>query len=550
MDRGKNGLNAVLPVFLFFVFAVILTWPLLLYSRTCLPIGTERTTTIPLFGLWSLLWDADRAGHLFQGYWDAPIFYPTRGTFAFCETMLPQGLFLAAGLILSGDPLPVYNLMLLVCLSLNGLAAFSLSRVLGVSGLPAMLTGLFAVALPYAATELGVCQLIVLFPVFYFFARLYQFSRQPELKQALLMGLWAAILALCCSYYGLFLSVFAVLGAVCFFNRKMISGRAVFYLLAGIGLAVLLTLPVLLPQYLITSRFSHGSAIFHMNSCRPADYLALSPLFRGAGAMPWLGSRDAVRPMYPGTGLLLLALGGLWFGRNRAPRWVLFCALGAVLAMILSMAGNIEIAGRNLLELLQQFYPGFKQLRNAFRFGGFVQIFLVGLIGFTLEKIYHLKENRGKLLLPLIMLLSILEVLPVTQIRPVPDDSFSAAWSDFLKTQPAGPALMLPMAAEDLRVDYNYLPIVVGMIHALDHGKPLVNGMSTFRPAGYLEVKEKMKRFPDPASLACLRDIGVAYLIIDKNILNDGLSGQLAGMPDFQLLYADGMKSIYRLISD
>ena len=532
---------------LYFVFAVIITWPLLSQIASFIPIGTERTTTIPLFGLWSLLWNARQVADLFQNYWNAPIFYPAAGTFAFSETMLPQGLAFALGLFITGQPLLVYNLMLLCCLGLNGLAAFSLLRRVDVSRFPAVVTGFFAVALPYSANEMGVCQLIVLFPIFYFFSYFYAFSRRPGLKNGLMMGLWAGVLSLSCSYYGLFLSFFALLGAACLFGHTVISFRSLLFLGCGIGLAALTVMPVLIPQLMITSGFTHGAAATHLQSCRPADYLALTPVIFGAHFIPWLVEGGAFHPMYPGTGLLVLGFAGIWLGREKSPRWVLFCALGVVLAMILSMAGNIEWGGWNLLNALKGFYPGFKQLRNAFRFGVFVQIFLVCLAGFTLERVYRSRNNRGALLILLVFLVSIVEVLPVTQLRPVPANTFSAAWSDFLARQPDGPAVMIPMAREDEKVDFNYLPIVVGMIHALDNEKPLVNGLSSFRPPAYLKLKEKMQHFPDRSGLSGLCDLGVVYLVVDNHFLSAGTSSVLSSQPQLALLYTDDVKSIYRL---
>ncbi len=538
------------PFFLFpvyFIFAIILTWPLLANISTVIPIGTERTTTIPLFGLWTLLWNAQQVPDLFQHYWNAPIFYPVEGTFAFSETMLPQGIVFAAGVFLINDPLRVYNLMLLCCLALNGMAAFSLLRRTGTSDFPAVIAGLFVVALPYSAYEMGVCQLIVLFPIFYFFSYFYQFSRKPTFKNALLMGLWGALLSLSCSYYGLFLSFFAVLGAACLFNRTVFTFRPLFYLVCGVCLAALAVKPVLFTQLKITSGFTHGASVTHLQSCRPADYLALAPILFGAHFLPWLGGSRALHPMYPGTGLLVLAVAGIWLGRDKAPRWVLFCTLGVVLAMILSMAGNIEIAGWNLMNFLKGFLPGFKQLRNAFRFGVFVQIFLVGLAGFSLEWIYRSSRGRGPLLLMLIFLLSVVEVLPLTRLRPLPESTFSADWSDFLAKQPDGSAVMIPMAEENERVDYNYLPIVVGMIHALDHGKPLLNGFSSFRPPEYLALKETIKHFPAPPGPGYLCERGVDYLIVDKSFLTAEIVSDLNQRPQFDLLFADDKMSVYRL---
>jgi hypothetical protein len=80
---GASGLYAAL--------AIVLTWPLALRLTTHLPIGAESSPTVPLFNLWTLRWNAERLAEGYRGYWDAPIFHPTTGAFAFSE---PQPLTL------------------------------------------------------------------------------------------------------------------------------------------------------------------------------------------------------------------------------------------------------------------------------------------------------------------------------------------------------------------------------------------------------------------------------------------------------------------------
>src|SRR4051794_35687787 len=75
----------------YLALAIWATWPLAGWTEpdpksplarrafnftTALPQGTESVATVPLFNLWTIWWNADRARHGFHGYWDAPIFYP------------------------------------------------------------------------------------------------------------------------------------------------------------------------------------------------------------------------------------------------------------------------------------------------------------------------------------------------------------------------------------------------------------------------------------------------------------------------------------------
>src|SRR5258708_1206453 len=59
------------------------TWPLLRNPATTLPLGPSQVATVPLFNLWTIWWNADRLRHGLKEYWEAPIFYPERDTFAF-----------------------------------------------------------------------------------------------------------------------------------------------------------------------------------------------------------------------------------------------------------------------------------------------------------------------------------------------------------------------------------------------------------------------------------------------------------------------------------
>src|SRR5438128_12144836 len=75
--------------------SVTATWPLAANMTAAIPLGTELNATVPLTSLWTLWWNADRVAHLWVGYWNAPIFHPIKGTFAFSETMWLLGAVLS-----------------------------------------------------------------------------------------------------------------------------------------------------------------------------------------------------------------------------------------------------------------------------------------------------------------------------------------------------------------------------------------------------------------------------------------------------------------------
>lgn len=76
------------PAALFTVMATAVTWPTIRFLNSAIPLGSESVPTVPLFNLWTMSWNVNRLLHGYQGYWNASIFYPVSGTFAFSDPQL------------------------------------------------------------------------------------------------------------------------------------------------------------------------------------------------------------------------------------------------------------------------------------------------------------------------------------------------------------------------------------------------------------------------------------------------------------------------------
>ena len=99
--------------------AVATTFPLVAHLGDRIAIGREPAATVPFFNLWSLPWTAQRLPHLLHGWWDAPIFWPARGTYANSELQPLTGLAFALLRPLIG-PVAAYGVILLLALVANG----------------------------------------------------------------------------------------------------------------------------------------------------------------------------------------------------------------------------------------------------------------------------------------------------------------------------------------------------------------------------------------------------------------------------------------------
>ena len=181
---------AVAELAAFLVLAVFATWPLACHIRSNLAKGTEPVATVPLFTAWTVWWNADQTATVLQrgfrhaqhdlleseqGYWDAPIFYPTRRTFAFSEPM-PTTIVVAPIVWVTGNPVLAHNVFLVLALSLNGWSTFLLLRRLRMRWLASAIGGAMVELLPLVHSELGVLQLVPLCGIIWTVHALYLFG--------------------------------------------------------------------------------------------------------------------------------------------------------------------------------------------------------------------------------------------------------------------------------------------------------------------------------------------------------------------------------------
>ena len=233
---------------LFAVLALVLTWPLARNLSQAIPFGSEPNATVPLASLWALWWNSDRVLHLYQGYWDAPIFHPTAGAFGLTEFLPLVGLLAAPLWWFSDNPTLAYNLALLSALVVNGWMASRLLSALGLALLPALAGGAMVELLPFIAQELGVLPLVPLGGILWTLLAFVRLEREPRVKHGLTLGLAFAVTYLLCAQYALFLSLVLILCGGFLAHRRLRERRFWTAVGAGGGLCVVLLLPALSGQ--------------------------------------------------------------------------------------------------------------------------------------------------------------------------------------------------------------------------------------------------------------------------------------------------------------
>lgn len=507
---------------LFIVSAVTLTCPLGRHLFSHIPKGDEPVGTVPFFNLWTLQWNIDQLQQGYPRYWDAPIFSPDRGTFAFSETQPLSGLLAAPLWLGLQSPAAGYNALVLLFLTLNGWFAYWLLRHWRVSGLSAFLAGLVTQALPFVTQELGVLQLIAVFGLLWSLLFMSLFLKQtawdrPAWRTGFGLALGTPVTFFTCSYYGLCSVFFLPLAFMFQFQKKHLQLKALAQLLAIGVIMVLLSGPFLWTQHQHLRRhgFSRSVQTIENNSARLADYGKVLDHNLLYGRLLGLESGQGQR-LFPGYGLAVIAMLGLWGGQQqRLKRYLL---MAAVLAFGLSLGLRLDIGGFVPYDWIRLHVPGFGQLRSPFRFAALVQVHLVLLAGFGLHNLGRWFFPYRSLVLPAVTVLVVGEALALPlPLQPVPPQPEHIPWQTWLDDrEPAARIVILPFAASNRVADFEQT--TRWMLANRHFQGEMLNGYSGFFPQDHGQVREAMLQFPTPAGIDLLREKGIDFVLVFHNL--------------------------------
>lgn len=481
--------------------------------------GTEEVGTVPLFNLWTLWWNGDRLHNLYQGYWNAPIFHPLEGAFAFSEPQPLTGLLAAFFEGLTGSPVLAYNAIVVFGLTLNGWTACRLLSAVGLGWLPALAGGAMVEYLPFVQQELGVLQLVSLFGILATLHALVRLSQRPSAGRGALLGVAFSVTALMCGYYALSLSVLLLFG-VGWLLAGRLTEQDTWY---ALGLALLVSLVLLLPIVPQQLRIMDSYGL-ERSSSTMQRFSATWEHYRYA---PWpqlvpapgveTASRPGARAFWPGTVKVCLALVGLVWGLSHGPRrWTAFCVTVLVVAFFLSLGPGS--GGLSLHGVLSALYPGFSQLRSPFRFAVFVQLAVALLAAGALDAVWVSRRwpalGRGSLVLCLVILATF-EIRSARQaLLPIPSLEVRLPWIEWVESRTPPDAVLAFLPFPKGRSSRDYLETVLWMFWQMRHGRPMVNGYSGFFPRPFRELKAVLEDFPQGGSLEMLAQRGVRYCVI------------------------------------
>ncbi|MEZ5179194.1 MAG: hypothetical protein R2746_13220 [Acidimicrobiales bacterium] len=489
-----------------------------------LPLGTEPVATVPRFNLWTLSWTADRLPHGLAGWWDAPIFWPTTGTFAFSEPQPLTGLAFALARPLVGAA-GAYTAVLVATVALNGLAGAALARRLGADRAPAFLAGVLAQALPFAMEQLGVLQLLAVWPLLAATAALLAWAEEPRRRHAVAFGLALAAAVGTCGYYALLYGGIVAVAIPLLADGTWRAGwrrRAAGAAVAAVVL-VLLTGPVAIGQQRRLAGHRWSDATIWAGSAPPSAWLP--------GGERW-----------PGWPLVVLAAAGLVVARrHRTTRFLGALAVAAVLA---SLGTRLSVLGVRPWGVLVDHVAAVARLRSPYRAAVLAELALVGLAVPALQALWHRRGRLGRAGAGVGVALAVLAASPGAGrlVEPAPEPGGWAAWLE--DHGGSAPVAFLPFASGRRAADFE--DTTVRMLQALPTGHPMVNGYSGFFPDDHDDLRRQLRSFPDERSVAALQARDVHYVVVASSTY-DRIDERIARELGFTEVMADDDAHLLRM---
>ncbi len=369
--RWIEGLTVVAG---FAALAVVCTWPLAAQIGTALPGDLGD----PLFSAWVLGWVSDRLRDGLRGFWDAPIFFPARGTLALSEHYFGVALLVAPVYWLSGNAVATYNAGVLVAYTLAGAGMYLLARSLTGSRPAAAVAGVVFAFAPYRADHLSHLQVLSSGWMPISLWGLHRFLSVGSVGALAAFAGAFAMQALSNGYFLYFLGFAAALVVLFHLDAVRARWRVVVPQLAAAAAAILLVLSPFVWAY-VRSRAETGFARTYSDlinfSADAASYLVPAGIVRSYGWLPdrWLqGPQIPERQLFPGLVALTLAGLALWKNGSTKRKTVRLYAAIALLGFVLSLGPEPSFWGSRLGQVgpylaFARVVPGMNGLRAPAR---------------------------------------------------------------------------------------------------------------------------------------------------------------------------------------
>jgi hypothetical protein len=513
-------------------------WPLPLHLTRDIP----RDVGDPLVQAWEVAWGGHALLHQPLDYFQANTFWPLKDSLAFSDALAG---YAPAGTIGSGARAAVlrYDLLFLFAYALSFLGAWLLARELGAGRPGAAVAGAAFAYAPWRLEQDGHLHVVSSGGIplsLFLLARGYRGGRPGLVLAGWLVAAWQLSLGFTLGLQlGYLLLALGIAGIVFLVRRRQPLPRAVLAVTAAGVLAFGLT-GVLLGRPYLRVLDHHPEA-----KRTTAQIAGLSPplaafisapeqnLVWGKATKPLRDGLEWVpeQTLFPGLSIVGLALCGL-FAPTYPRRLRLWLGAGVILFAALSLGFEERHAHLYPYRLLYDLAPGWKGIRVPGRITTLTSLALALLAaGGAQYLVGRLRRRRPAALLAVALVALI---------------CIEGAGFDFRSggglAGPAHPAVPLPPAGESaLPAPQLHLPVTIPgnrryVLWSTDRFPKIVNGRGSFDPTFLAHLTARVTGFPDKASVALLRAVGVRSVVLHEPLAGgtpweNAASRPLRGLP-------------------
>jgi hypothetical protein len=514
-----------LPIVLGIVLAFAMTWPLALYLGRDVP-GEYGD---PFFDAWQVSWFGHALIHQPLDLFQSNRFWPDPDSLAYNDVMLgyaPAGLF---GMGSPGAAMLVHNVLLLFTYALAFVGAYLLARELGARWPGAIVAGAAFAYAPWRLSHvrhLGVLSSGGIPLALFLLIRGYRRNNPRWVIAGWLVATWQMTLGFSLGIqFGYLLLVLAVIAGVYWLRgaRRDVS-RAVVGATVG-GIALLTLVVALQAQPYFRVRDAHPEAARTPDkvaflSPRPKSFLVAPP-----ENIVW-GDRTAVRrdtllwpieqALFPGITITLLAILGLWSKVYPASLRI-GLGVGVVVAGVLSLGlPHYPDADRGFTpyRLLYKYGPGWDSIRTPGRLNTLTSLGLALLAAAGLCLIVRwvrglsvLRDDRRRAVASLAVTGMLAGAVLLEGFGSIPH------WRT-----PSLPAGVADAPAPQFHLPSDYPHDLIYSWWSVEGFPKMVNGAGSFEPSTLVLARSVATGFPDAASVAYLRGLGVRSVILHPSL--------------------------------
>ena len=492
--------------------------------------------------IWNVTWVARTLAvdplHVF----DANIFYPNRGTLAYSENNLGAGVLAMPVYWATRNPYAAHNSVVLLAFVLAFVGAYFFVRYLTGDWRAAAISAVWFAFCPYMFARTAHIQLLMTAGLPFAMLAFHSLADRPSAGRGAILGAVMAAQALCCGYYGIYLTVMVGFAFVVIAWTRSLWRSARYWqaMLIAAGVSIAVMLPAFVPYFLLhrqtgfvrtlaeTGRYSaNWSAWFASSSFAHAWLLSSLP--------PW---KDV---LFPGVLVITFAIAGLVIAKRQA-KGELALLYGGLTAFAVWLSFGPQA---RLYAVLYTILPIFRWLRAPSRFGLVVLFSLTVLGGIAVTELLH-RVRRPKLVFALLFLVSCAElIVPLTMPDVPPVEPVYIRLTEL----PPAPLIEMPF----FYLDFMFPRHTYYMLQSTIHWMPLVNGYSDYMPRDFLANVMTLAPFPSRDSLKLLHERGVRYAVFHRYWYNDenwrDVKTRLREFhPYLRRLYVDEETRLYEIV--